>query len=77
MTGREKVQAAFRHEQGKIPLDIGSASTTGMHITCVEELRDYYGLEKHPVKVLETCQMLGEIEEDLREALGVDTIGGI
>lgn len=75
MTGRETVRKAFAHKEGKIPLDVGAASTTGMHITCVEALRNYYGLEKHPVKVWEPCQMLGEIEDDLRDALGVDTVG--
>jgi hypothetical protein len=46
-----------------------------MHVTCVSALRDYYGLEKRPVKVCEPYQMLGLIEEDLQAVLGVDVQG--
>jgi hypothetical protein len=45
-----------------------------MHVTCVAGLRDRYGLEKRPVKVCEPYQMLGEIEGDLLDALGIDTV---
>ena len=38
-------------------------------------LRDYYGLEKRPVRVHEPYQMLALIEEDLRAAMGVDVVG--
>ena len=41
-------------------------------MSCVAKLRDYYGLEKRPVKVCEPFQMLGLIEDDLREAIGID-----
>ncbi|HHY98486.1 MAG TPA: methyltransferase [Firmicutes bacterium] len=46
-----------------------------MHVTCVAALRDYYGLEKRPVKIHEPFQMLGQIEDDLRDAIGIDVIG--
>jgi len=39
----------------------------------VEALRKHYGLEDRPVKVWEPFQMLGLVEDDLREALGIDT----
>jgi hypothetical protein len=55
-------------------MDFGSTATTGMHVTCVAELRRRYGLEARPVKVCEPYQMLGEIEEDLLDALGVDVV---
>lgn len=45
-----------------------------MHVTCVAQLRDHFGLEKRPVKVCEPYQMLGEIESDLLDAMGVDTV---
>jgi hypothetical protein len=37
-------------------------------------LRDYLGLPKRPVKVYEVFQMLGEVEMDLVERLGVDVL---
>ena len=56
-------------------MDFGATSVTGMHFSCVEALREHYGLEKHPIKIFEPYQMLGLIEDDLREALGIDTEG--
>ena len=75
MTGKEKFKRAINHQSGPVPVDFGSNAVTGMHITCVAALRDHYGLEKRPVKVNEPYQMLGEIEEDLKEAIGVDVDG--
>lgn len=75
MTGRERLREAFEHREGKIPLDFGSSAVTGMHVSIVEKLRDYYGLEKRPVKVNEPFQMLGEIDEDLKRILRVDVDG--
>jgi len=46
-----------------------------MHVRTVGLLRDHYGLEKRPVKVCEPYQMLGEVEDDLLDQLGVDTVG--
>lgn len=75
MKERDIVQNAFNHIEGKIPVDLGSVMTTGIHVSCVAELRKYYGLDEHPVKVIEVCQMLGEVEDDLKEVLGVNTQG--
>ena len=56
-------------------MDFGSTAVTGMHVSCVAALRDFYALEKRPVKVHEPYQMLGMIEEDLQEVLGLDVEG--
>jgi hypothetical protein len=61
---------------GKVPVDFGATAVTGMHVSCVAALRDYYGLEKKPVKVVEPFQMLGEIDEELKTALGI-TVEGV
>ena len=60
---------------GKIAVDFGSTGVTGMHVLAEKKLRDYYGLEKRPVKVNEPYQMLGEIEEDLAGILEIDVMG--
>jgi uroporphyrinogen-III decarboxylase len=44
-------------------------------VLVVEKLREHYGLEKKPVKVVEPYQMLGEIESDLLNAMDIDVIG--
>ncbi len=56
-------------------MDFGSTAVTGIHVLIVEKLRDYFGLEKKPVKVIEPYQMLGEIEPDLIKAMDIDVIG--
>jgi len=76
MNGRERVAAALGHRQpDRVPVDFGSTTVTGIHVSCVAALRDYYGLEKKPVKAIDPGQMLGEIEEDLKRALGIDVEG--
>ena len=74
MTGKERVERALDHQEGPIPIDFGSSAGTGMHVSIVEGLRSYYGLPKHPVRVFEPYQMLGEIEEDLKSILQIDTV---
>jgi len=76
MTSKELVKKTLNHEfAGKIPVDFSATAVTGMHVSCIAELRDYYGLDIHPIKVWEPYQMLGEIEEDLMDAIGIDVIG--
>ena len=73
---RERLQKTLRHQQpDRIPIDFGGTAVTGVHASCVAALRDYYGLEKRPVRVHEPYQMLALIEEDLRAAMGVDVVG--
>ena len=59
----------------RVPLDMGSTSVTGMHVATVTALREYYGLERRPVKVHEPTQMLGFFDEDLKQAVGADVEG--
>lgn len=76
MTSKERVLAAINHRPpDRIPIDFGSTSVTGIHVSCVAALRDHYGLERQPVKVYEPCQMLGLIEPDLKQAMGLDVDG--
>lgn len=73
---RQRVVDTLNHRQpDQIPIDFGSTSVSGMHVTCVAALRQHYGLERRPVKVFEPCQMLGVIEDDLKQAMGIDVEG--
>ena len=75
-SSRKNFLDTINHRQPeKVVVDFGSTGVTGIHVVVVEKLREYYGLEKRPVKVIEPYQMLGEIEPDLRDAMGVDVIG--
>ena len=72
----DRLAAALNHTQpDSIPIDFGGTFVTGVHVSCVAALRDYYGLEKRLVRVLDTSQMLGKIDEDLLDAMGVDVVG--
>jgi hypothetical protein len=75
MNGYEKTARSLSHLSGTVPVDLGSTAVTGMHVTIVEALREYFGLEDRPVKICEPYQMLGEIDEDLKQAIGVDVEG--
>ncbi len=73
MTGKEKLKLAVNHIDGPVLLDIGGMPTTGIHCKVVEGLREYYGLAKKPIKILEPVQMLAYVENDLKEAMGIQT----
>ena len=76
MTPRQRVQQALNHQQpDRVPVEFGATPTTGIHVTVVEALRQHYGLTERPVKVHEPYQMLGLVEEDLQQALGIDVDG--
>jgi hypothetical protein len=73
---RQCVADAVAHRSpSRVPLDFGATAVTGIHVSVVAGLRDYYGLERRPVKVHEPYQMLGWIDEDLTAAMGIDTAG--
>ena len=76
MDERKRLLDAMNHRQpDRIPVDFGGTMCSGMHVTCVAALRDYWGLEKRTVKVHEPFQMLGLIDEDLKELIGIDVEG--
>ena len=73
---RQLVLDAMAHRQpSRVPMDFGATAVTGVHVSCVAALREYYGLEKRLVKVHEPYQMLGLIEDDLQQAMEIDTQG--
>jgi hypothetical protein len=78
MNARERVNGTLNHQQpDRVPLDLGSSAVTGMHASSVYLLRQALRLDAPgtPVKVTEPYQVLGEIQPDLMEALGVDVVG--
>jgi hypothetical protein len=76
MTSYERVLVSLNHQQpDKVPVDFGATGVTGIHIRIVSALRDFFGLEKRLVKAYEPYQMLGMIDADLQDALGVDIEG--
>lgn len=76
MSGIQRLRTALEHRTpDRLPIDLGGTFVTGIHVSCVAALRSYYGLAERPVKVIDPGQMLGEIAEDLKQAMGVDVEG--
>lgn len=76
MTSKERIQTILSHKDtDKIAVDLGATTVTGLHCIIVEKLREYYGLEKRPVRIVDPFQMLGEVDNELQSIIGVDTIG--
>lgn len=76
MQSRERVLATLDHRTpDAVPIDFGATPVTGIHVSCVAQLRNHYGLDPSPVRVHEPYQMLGLVEADLMCAMGVDVEG--
>jgi uroporphyrinogen-III decarboxylase len=75
-SSKEDFLSTINHRQpSRTVVDFGSTPVSGIHVVVVEKLRNYFGLEKRPVKVIEPYQMLGEIDEELVKAMDIDVIG--
>jgi hypothetical protein len=78
MNARERIAKALNHQEpDRVPLDIGATAVTGISVSVLSRLRLALGLDDpgDRVKIAEPYQMLGEVTDDLREALGIDTTG--
>lgn len=75
MNRKQRVLDALGHHAGRVPTDFGGTAVTGIHVSVVAALRDYFGLAGGPVRVVEPYQMLGEIADDLLDALDIDCVG--
>ena len=62
-------------DPGKVVLDLGSSSITGININALVKLRRGLGLEDKVLTMDEPLQLLGRVDEDVRSALGVDVVG--
>jgi len=75
MTSRERVHAALEHRMpDRTPRDFGGSAVTGIAASFVFKLRRALGLPERPIRIFCPYQMLGEVDEELRRALRIDTI---
>lgn len=76
MNSRERLDAALNHRPvDRLCVDFGAGGQTGMGAGAVWRLRQALFGDASPVKVTEPYQMLGEVDEQLRQALGLDVVG--
>jgi hypothetical protein len=75
MISRERLKKTLNHEDpGKVVVDLGSTLVSGISASALSRLRRALGLIDRPVKIHEPFQILGQIEDDLRQALGIDVV---
>jgi hypothetical protein len=70
----ERINLALNHQEpDQIPFDLGGSKITGMHVCTVYKLRQALALDPPgtPVKVIDPFQMLGELENDIFQELGI------
>ncbi len=76
MSSKENLIKCLNHEEPeRLVVDFGATPVTGIHVLLVQKLRAHFGLESRPIKVTEPYQMLGEVDTELQEAMGVDVLG--
>ena len=77
MKSRERLATTLNHQQpDRVCVDFGATAVTGIHVSVVDRLRRRLLGDSHwRVKVIEPYQMLGEVDDALRAALGIDVVG--
>ena len=77
MTSRERFSITLNHRQpDRVCVDFGGTWISGIHASLVHQLKQrLIGPSAAPVRVHEPYQMLGEVDAELRAALGVDVVG--
>jgi hypothetical protein len=77
MNSRRRLETTLSHRQpDRVCVDFGATAVTGIHVSIVDKLRKrMLGDSNYRVKVIEPYQMLGEVDDELRQALRIDVIG--
>jgi hypothetical protein len=73
MTSKERVGLILNHREADRPaIDLGGSSVTGTSAWNHQALRELLGLPPKPIRAFDLFQMLAEVEDDVKEALGCD-----
>jgi uroporphyrinogen decarboxylase len=74
MTSRERVILSLNHkEPDMVPIDLGSSHVTGIHIDAYEKLKNYLGIKRHDIQIIDQLQGLAKVDEDVLQILDIDT----
>ncbi len=74
-TSRERLNQTLNHiEPEEVVVDMGATPITGINANALDRLRRALGLEEKRVKINEPLQLLGEVEEDVRQKLHLDCV---
>jgi hypothetical protein len=78
MNSREVLQKALNHEETeKLAVDFGAGGQTGIVASTIYKIKKHYGLleKDERIKITEPYQMLGEVDEKMRDFFNLDVIG--
>jgi len=74
MKSIERLLLSLNHKQpDKVPVDLGSATVTGISAIAYNYLKKHIGL-KNPTKVFDVVQQLANVDMEVIDLLGVDTL---
>ena len=74
MNSRERVISALNHKQpDKIPVDLGSATVTGISAIAYNKLKKHLGIEG-PTRVFDVVQQLANVDMEVIDLFGVDAL---
>ncbi|MCL5669819.1 MAG: methyltransferase [Acidobacteria bacterium] len=75
MTSRERVLAAFAHQESdQVPIDLSGHRSSGIAAISYAKLRKHLGLPSKPIRVYDPIQQLAIVDEDVLDRFAVDTI---
>ncbi len=75
ITSKERVLMALNHEQpDRVPFDLGGSFVTTINVAAYKRLRRALGLSDRSRLIREQTQSV-IVDEDVRQALGVDVVG--
>ena len=75
MNHRERVLTALRHQEpDRVPIDVGGTDVSMIMAVPYVELRKHLHLGAGTIRVPDPYQMVATVEEDVRRALGGDTM---
>lgn len=73
MNSRQRAKMALNHQEpDKIPFDLGGTVLTSINIHSYRKLRKILGLPEKEIQVMDMFQQIAVVDEDVRQALGVD-----
>ena len=77
MNSKERFAATLAHRQpDRVCVDLGATAVSGIAASTLSKLRQaILGEKDYRVKVTEPFEMLGDVDDTLREALGIDIVG--
>ena len=77
MTSRERILSAVAHtEPDRLPIDLGSTSSTSIQGVAYHKLRSHLGLVDKPIRTFDVLLQLAEVDPDVLDCIGSDAING-